>query len=199
MKFVVGIGNPEKKYGPTRHNIGFRALDALRGAVETETKRRLVVSKEYLAEIAFVSDDALLVKPQTYVNRTGESVRLLCRQYQAKPADFLFVCDDVNLPLGALRLRGSGGAGGHHGLESAIEALGGEDFARLRIGVGGEGMPKDLSGYVLEDFGPKEEKELGRILDEVISVCRTWMDNGLKAATDRLSALKSNKQGSEEE
>ena len=179
MKFVVGIGNPEKKYDGTRHNIGFRALDAM----QKELGKR---------------EDVLYIKPDTYVNRTGDSISALCRKYGAVPSDFLLVCDDVNLIFGKLRFRASGSAGGHHGLESVIEALASEDFARLRIGVGRADMPKDLAGFVLERFGKEEEKELGMILDDVVSVSRYWIEQGVKAATDRLSRLKSNQQGSSE-
>ncbi len=200
MRFVVGIGNPEKKYELTRHNIGFRALDALREKLESEKKKRLVLSKEFQAEVAFLSDDVLLIKPQTYVNRTGESVRALREKYTALPSDFLFVCDDVNLPLGTLRLRGSGGAGGHHGLESALEAFGSEDFARLRIGVGEEGMPKDdLTDYVLGRFQRVQEDGLKEVLTRAVLVCKTWIEEGLQPALDKLSHGQSKQQGSNEE
>ncbi len=177
MKFVVGIGNPEKKYAGTRHNVGFEALDALQAK---SGKRK----------------DVLLIKPDTYVNRTGDSVSKLCRKHAASPSDFLFVCDDVNLAFGKIRLRGSGGAGGHHGLESVIEAFGSEDFARLRIGVGSEGMPKDdLTDYVLGKFGREEKKVLTEILSKAASICEAWIEEGLKPALDRLSKLQSNQQG----
>ncbi len=179
MKFVVGIGNPEKKYDGTRHNIGFEALDTLR----VKLGRR---------------EDVLLIKPDTYVNRTGDSVSKLCREYTASPSDFLFVCDDVNLAFGKMRLRPSGGAGGHHGLESVIEAFGSEDFARLRIGVGNAMMPKDdLSEYVLDEFDRAEKGMLKEILGRAASVCDAWIVEGLKPALDRLSKLQSNQQGSE--
>ncbi len=177
MKFIVGIGNPEKKYDGTRHNIGFEALDALRAILG----RR---------------EDVLLIKPDTYVNRTGDSVSKLCRKYTASPSDFLFVCDDVNLAFGKMRLRASGGAGGHHGLESVIAAFGSEDFARLRIGVGNETMPKDdLSEFVLGKFDRVENGMLEEILGKAASVCDTWVGEGLKPAMDRLSKLQSNQQG----
>ncbi len=179
MKFVVGIGNPEKKYGGTRHNIGFEALDALRAKLG----RR---------------EDVLLIKPDTYVNRTGDSVSKLCRKYTTSPSDFLFVCDDVNLVFGKMRLRPSGGAGGHHGLESVIAAFGSENFARLRIGVGNETMPKDdLTDYVLGKFDRAEKGMLKEILGKAVSVCELWIEEGLKPALDRLSKLQSNQQGSE--
>jgi peptidyl-tRNA hydrolase, PTH1 family len=179
MKFIVGIGNPGSKYDGTRHNIGFAVLDELKGKVAAK--------------------DVFLIKPKTFVNRTGDEVARIAGGHGAKPSDFLVVCDDVNLAFGKMRLRGSGSAGGHHGLESVIEALGSGDFARLRIGVGGDGMPKDLTGYVLETFSAKERKELDKILEDAVAVCREWTEKGLKAAMDRLSRLRSNQQESQNE
>ena len=208
MRFVVGIGNPGKKYDGTRHNAGFRVIDALRAKIEAETKKRLVVSKEFQAETAQAAEDVLLIKPDTYVNRTGGTVSALLCAHASKPSDFLLVCDDVNLPLGKIRLRASGGPGGHHGLESAIEAFGSEDFPRLRIGVGPKGPPaeggsalggKDLTEYVLEPFGKEEEKEFVGAVDDAVTVCREWIEKGVQAATNRLSRMKSNQQESRKE
>src|SRR3989338_4089743 len=142
MKFIIGIGNPGKKYQGTRHNTGFRALDRLEGKI---------------------GGDAMLIRPDTFVNNTGEAVSALVKKYDPKAADILVVCDDVNLDFGKLRLRASGSAGGHHGLESVIAALGSEGFARLRIGVRNERMPEDLTGFVLGKFSNEEEKEVGGI------------------------------------
>lgn len=173
MKFIVGIGNPGPSYKNTRHNIGFRALDAIKKASKADPKK------------------VMLVKPSTFVNKSGEAVRSLLEKHHFSNQDLLIVCDDVNLGFGKLRLRGRGSAGGHHGLESVIEALGSEDFPRLRIGVGQEGMPKDLTGFVLERFSAEEEKELENILEKVVSVCDSWTKEGLSAATSRLSRLQS--------
>ncbi len=171
MKFIVGIGNPGRKYDGTRHNVGFRALERLRGRALKDT---------------------VLVKPDTFVNNTGEAVAECMRRQGALPSDFLIVCDDVNLAFGKLRLRDSGGPGGHHGLESVIEAVGGEGFARLRIGVGSEGMPKDdLTDYVLGRFGTEEEKALEGILEKAASVCESWVNEGFGGATNTLSRLQS--------
>ena len=132
----------------------------------------------------------ILVKPETYVNNTGEAAALFQQKHDSSPADFLFVCDDVNLSFGKLRLRDAGSSGGHHGLESAAHALGTDDFPRLRIGVGNETMPKDdLTHYVLGNFSRQEEKELGLILDKVISICEIWVEEGFEPALKRLSQL----------
>ena len=191
MKFIVGIGNAEPKYDGTRHNVGFGALDGLIGTLELESQKRLRSSKKFQAEI-FTADAALLIKPLTFVNRTGDCVSAVLREYRASAPDFLFLCDDVNLSFGKLRLRDSGSAGGHHGLESVIEAFGSEDFSRLRIGVGGEMMPKDdLTDYVLGKFDSAEKQLIGGILGKVVSICKTWMNEGFEPAMNRLSQLQS--------
>lgn len=179
MKFVIGIGNPEKKYDGTRHNIGFRAVDTL---------------AKKLGKIP----DVLFVKPGTYVNRTGEEAARLREKHDAAAADFLFVSDDVNLVFGKLRFRAGGSSGGHHGLESVIEAFGSGDFARLRIGVGGENLPKDLAPYVLEKFTKREEEELPTILEKASEICESWIRGGPDAALNCLSRLQSTQKGSEE-
>ncbi len=173
MKYIVGIGNPGEKYKRTRHNVGFAAVDAVKKAVDPGPK------------------ELLLVKPSTFVNNTGRAVRLLMERSRFKKQDLLVVCDDVNLPFGKLRLRGSGSAGGHRGLASVIEALGAEDFPRLRIGVGNETMPRDLAGFVLERFDREEEKQLKLILEQVVLVCDHWIKNGLRSAMDAMSRIHS--------
>lgn len=169
MKFIVGIGNPGRKYEGTRHNVGFAVVDRL--------KKKLK------------NPGAVLVKPGTFVNNTGEAVRELSEKRRAKPADILVVCDDVNLDFGKLRLRASGSAGGHHGLESVIEALGSTDFARLRVGVRNESMPKDLAGFVLEKFSADEAKRLDAIVEKAAAVGESWADGGFEAAQNCLSRL----------
>lgn len=177
MKFVVGIGNPGRKYEGTRHNIGSRVLGVMRPRLDAAVK------------------DVRLVDPGTYVNNTGDAVGELVSRFGAKPADLLIVCDDVNLVFGKLRFRASGSAGGHHGLESVIQALGSEDFARVRIGVGNETMPKDdLAPYVLEKFSRDEEKELPEILEKASKVCESWIREGADGALSCLSRLQSNQQ-----
>ena len=177
LKFIIGIGNPGKKYEKTRHNVGYRVVELLGGKAGWRKDGKLKALRAPLGE------DAVLVKPETFVNRTGEAV----------PAqkDVLLVCDDVNLAFGALRLRASGSAGGHHGLESVIEALRSEEFPRLRIGVRNERMPKDLTGFVLEEFGAQERKALPEILKKAALICETWAKSGFDAARDALSRLQS--------
>ena len=175
MKAIVGIGNPGKEYRNTRHNIGFRVVDALKGK----------------------TDKIVLKKPATFVNRTGLAVAELVKKHKLLPESALLVCDDVNLEFGKLRLRGKGSSGGHKGLQSVIDALGTEEFPRLRIGVKNERTPKDLAAFVLEPFSREEEKQIGPVLDKAVSVCKVWAREGLEAAMTALGKMKSN-QGAKE-
>ena len=172
MRFIVGIGNVGRPYEKTRHNVGFEALDA-------------IASRKQL-------DRASLVKPDAYVNATGSTVAEIVHKRQTKLSDVLVVCDDVNLRFGKLRLRASGSAGGHHGLQSIIDEMKSEDFPRLRIGVGNERMPKDdLVPFVLAKFEPEEQKQLDKILENVALVCECWSREGFNAALDKLSQCQS--------
>ena len=187
MRLLVGIGNPEKSYERTRHNIGFRALDVL-CKKQAGTWR----SKKKSRGLVCALDEVVLIKPETYVNNTGDAVEAALKKYGASPSDFLFVCDDVNLALGKIRLRDSGSAGGHHGLESVIRAFGSEDFPRLRIGVGSESMPKDdLTEFVLGDFAPGEQKKLETVLEKAVSVCEVWLKEGFDPALNELNKVQS--------
>ncbi len=170
MKYILGIGNPGREYDKTRHNVGFQLVDRLVKAGKTK--------------------GLTLAKPATYVNRTGEYVN----QKKIQGPDLLVVCDDVNLPLGTLRLRAKGSSGGHKGLQSIIDALGDGEFARLRIGVGSEKMPKDLAKFVLAPFTRAEATKLETVLDRETSVCETWFKSGLDEAQIRLSLLMNEKE-----
>lgn len=186
MKFVIGIGNAEKKYEDTRHNIGFRVVECLSQAKWSE-------KDDLGALVADFGGGIFAVKPTLFVNNTGGTVeRILERHPELRSdRDLLFVCDDVNLDLGKLRLRASGSAGGHHGLESVIAALGSEDFARLRIGVRNETMPEDLTGFVLGRFSSEEEKEVKGIVKKAAVICEAWFGRGFDEASKVLSQLQS--------
>ena len=177
MKLIIGIGNPGRPYEGTRHNVGFAVLGELEKAPAGAWKK-----------------NTLLVRPATFVNRTGEAVAALVQKHRPAPGELLVVCDDVNLKFGKLRLRASGSAGGHRGLLSVIEALGSEAFGRLRVGVKNENMPKDLAPFVLRRFDAGEKKELQKILKNAASVCEKWAQEGMDAAMKRLSQLQSVKE-----
>lgn len=190
MKFIVGIGNPGDLYDGTRHNVGMAALENIRAYFSSDRGKVLWrLEKKCHAMIATINEAQALVKPLTFVNGTGASVEALQSAFKVPSKNFLIVCDDVNLRLGKLRLRDRGSAGGHHGLESIALALQSEGYSRLRIGVGSESMPKDLTSFVLGKFSSEEEKQINGLLEKVVLVCEMWLNKGFDAAKDRLSHL----------
>lgn len=192
MKIIIGLGNPGKKYGKTRHNVGFMTVSALadRHGIRLNTKafNSLVGMGKILGE------EIAIALPQTYMNRSGEAVKAILSRKKTGLQDLLVVCDDVNLSLGIVRIRADGSAGGHNGLASIIEYLGSSDFARLRIGISKDTESANLSGYVLSTFKKAEEA----ILDEVMAVsadcCETWVKDGVEYAANQFN-LKNRKEG----
>lgn len=168
-RFVfVGLGNPGKQYVETRHNTGFRAADTLAkatGAGEWRDQQKFLCS---CAEAEMDGVPVLIVKPTTYMNRSGECIRKIVDFYKLDPGTQLLVCcDDVDLPLGTTRLRKEGGPGTHNGLKSIVESIG-ETFPRLRIGIGPEPTDIDLAAWVLSAFAADEEDKLREALEEVV-------------------------------
>lgn len=182
---IVGLGNPGKEYQETRHNVGFRVVELLaqRHGIELRRQRHQAVFGE--GRIAGVS--VLLAKPLTYMNLSGAAVAALARYHNVTPADILVICDDVALPVGRLRLRGQGSAGGHNGLRSIIDALGTTRFPRLRIGVGApDGRP--LVDHVLGRFDRAEAEAIAVTLAEAADAVETFLRDGLEAAMNRYNA-----------
>ena len=188
MKLIIGIGNPGAEYENTRHNIGFLTLDKVRKSIGSSPWKKETALKSW---VSCLGKETVLAKPSTYVNRSGEAAKALLKKYSLKPESLLVVCDDVNLVFGKLRLRASGSSGGHHGLESISDELETKDFPRLKFGIAGDGMPKDLSPYVLSAFSAGEKKELPDFLDHAASVCESWVKDGFSAALGCLSRLQS--------
>ncbi|MDI3316223.1 MAG: aminoacyl-tRNA hydrolase [Bacillota bacterium] len=181
---VVGLGNPGPEYATTRHNLGFRALDRLAQRHALRWRRR----ERYLwAELpaAGTAEGAILVKPLTYMNLSGEAVRAVLARWRVPLARLLVVHDDMDLPCGRLRLRRGGRAAGHHGVESLIESLGSPDFARLRIGIGHPPAGEDVVAYVLGAPAPEEEAVLEQAVEKASDVVRLVLERGLEAAMNQ--------------
>ena len=179
IRLVVGLGNPGERYRGTRHNIGFLALDAL------AAKESLVwkTERKWQAEVAKSPDGSLvLAKPQTFMNLSGESVGPLARYLKVPAGQILAVVDDMELDWGRLRLRPGGSAGGHNGLKSLIQHLGGQDFPRLRLGVGRPTDARDPSDHVLGKFSPEEQAGLANVLDRATLCILAVHRQGLEAA-----------------
>ncbi|WP_422927340.1 aminoacyl-tRNA hydrolase [Singulisphaera sp. PoT] len=183
-KLVVGLGNPGSKYQGTRHNIGFEAIDRLAagGSGATFTKK----FDGLLAEAEIDFRRVLLLKPETFMNLSGRSVGQALRFYKLELADLLVVCDDLNLPLGKLRLRGGGSDGGQKGLRDITAQLGSDNYARLRIGIGDRG-PIDAADFVLSRFRNAERPLMDDALILASQAVAVWTSQGLAAAMNRFN------------
>ncbi|HOW69811.1 MAG TPA: aminoacyl-tRNA hydrolase [Phycisphaerae bacterium] len=184
MKLVVGLGNPGRQYESTRHNVGFRVIDELARRWQLNVGRRQF---QGTAELGRIRDQrVLLLKPGTYMNRSGGSVREAATFHKVEPADLLIVLDDMALPLGRIRIRGGGSAGGHHGLADVIRELGTDAVARLRIGieqVSGERMVD----HVLSPFNTEEEAVVGPAVGRAADAVECFLAEGLEAAMNRFN------------
>jgi PTH1 family peptidyl-tRNA hydrolase len=180
---VVGLGNPGEEYRATRHNAGFMALDTLAGRL-TRFGGWKSAKGDVRGEGRAGRHTLLLVKPQRYMNRSGEAIRGLLTEGWITP-EILVVCDDVYLPLGAIRLRARGGSGGHQGLESIRDATGTDEYPRLRIGVGPAPPSADLPEYVLDPFAEDERDRLTRAIEAAAGCAFDAGAEGLVKAMNR--------------
>ena len=183
---VVGLGNPGLKYAGNRHNVGFHCLDRL------AEKHDLVFDKRQLdAELAMgriAGRRAILVKPQTFVNASGEAAGAVARFFKVDAGDVLVIYDDLDLPQGTTRLRPGGSSGGHNGIKSVIDHLGTQGFPRVRVGIGrppGRMAPK---AYVLQDWGEAERAEMEEVYDRVVSAVEAFIRQGIKEAMNQFNA-----------
>jgi PTH1 family peptidyl-tRNA hydrolase len=154
MRVVVGLGNPGDRYRRTRHNVGFMVVDAL--AARAGAPRAHEEAAAWVAEARVSGEPVLLVKPMTFMNRSGVAVEPILATRALSPQDLVVVLDDVALPLGKLRVRERGSHGGHNGLRSLIDVLGTDDFPRVRLGIGKDEPAADLAEYVLAEFPPED-------------------------------------------
>ncbi len=186
MKNLVGLGNPGRTYHGTRHNIGFAVIQQLAQTRKVAMDRSLVHPTDQrpaavYGEYADGGQQVRLVMPLTMMNESGDAIKTL----GAPAQDLLIICDDVNLPLGTIRLKAQGSAGGHHGLVSCLEALGTEAVTRLRIGVGTAQLPRDLQEYVLSPFPSAERPVITQAIARAVDACDTWVREGIEAAMNR--------------
>lgn len=181
MKVIVGLGNPGRDYEMTRHNLGFMLIDRLFQRAGGYRYREEASAE--VAEVNLASERALVVKPQTYMNLSGNAVRPLLEKYGDGEAKNLIVtCDDVALPFGMIRIRPRGSAGGQKGLQSIIDRLGTEDFARLRLGIKPEHQVGQLKGFVLSQIPKKDYETLNRVLDRAADAVEAIMKDGVDRA-----------------
>lgn len=186
MFIIVGLGNPESKYAGTRHNIGFSAVTAIADAygIDVDTKKH----KALIGKGVIAGHKVILAMPQTYMNLSGESIRELVDFYKIDPAEELIVLyDDIALPTGKLRIRPKGSAGGHNGMKNIIAHIGGQEFPRVRIGVGEKPKGWDLADYVLGRFPKDEEPAIREALQQAVKACEIIMNDGVDAAMNQFN------------
>jgi len=185
MKLIIGLGNPDPQYAQTRHNVGFMAVDCLTQRHHIDTPRSKFHSAVFEGQIA--GDKCLLLKPTTYMNRSGLAVGEAVMFYKLEPTDVIIVVDDVALPTGQLRLRASGGAGGHNGLSDIERALGTQSYPRLRIGIDAPGRANQRD-YVLGRFTPSQRDAIDPALDQTADAIECWIRDGIDQAMTRYNA-----------
>ena len=186
MKMIVGLGNPGKKYEKTRHNIGFELVGRLAASWAAQPPR--VRNKGEVAEAAFGPEKLLLVKPQTFMNLSGESVQPLRDFHKIDNRDILVVCDDLSLAVGQLRLRASGSSGGQKGLADILQRLGSQEVPRLRIGIGATPPGWDAADYVLSRFNSEDRVEVDIALVRAQDAIEFWVREGMDKAMSRFNA-----------
>lgn len=186
ISLVVGLGNPGRQYEGTRHNVGFMLLDRMAAADGAVFKSE----PKFQAHFTKLSDGTILMKPQTFMNLSGRSVRQFLSFFKLPLEKILVVYDDVALPLGHLRFREKGSAGGHNGIKSLIEHLGGDGFPRLKMGIGAA-SPGEMTGHVLGKFAPDEHESLENMLATAVEAVQFSRSQGIALASNRFNTPKS--------
>jgi peptidyl-tRNA hydrolase, PTH1 family len=177
---IVGLGNPGREYVNTRHNVGFKVLDCICQDLNVRLNR--VQSKALVGRAMIGEEKIILAKPHTFMNLSGQAVSGLMHFYKIELSQILIIHDDLDLPLGVLRLRASGGSAGQKGLASVIERLGTEEFPRLRIGIGRPPGRMDAVDYVLQNFSSSELEILSIVLDKACQAARFFVTDGIERA-----------------
>ena len=182
---IVGLGNPGRRYRKTRHNIGFMVVDRL--ADQHGEKIDEFNCRSLVRELKIGGQEVILVKPQTYMNRSGEAVSELVEKYNLDLSRLLIMYDDVDLPMGRLRLKARGSAGSHNGMRSILSFLETEEVPRLRIGIDSGESPPDLSSFVLGRFRWRERHQVKEVLSAAESAVESFMRDGIEKAMNRIN------------
>jgi len=180
---IAGLGNPGRQYRQNRHNVGFMLLDKIAAHVGRNFSR--IEHKALVIKTEYRQSRLILAKPQTFMNLSGQAINSLLRFYKIPLKHLLVAYDDIDLPLGTLRIRPHGGSGGHKGVQSIIDHLGNQNFARLRIGVGRPPGQKAAASYVLRNFSTQEADLLAIVLERGAEAAFTYITEGLEAAMNK--------------
>ncbi len=185
MKLIVGLGNPGKRYERTRHNLGFLIVDSIAKENKVALKRKLCGA--LVGESSHHGEKFLFVKPQTFMNRSGEPVKEILRRCHATADDVVVVYDDLDLPFGRIRIRPKGSAGGHRGVLSVMEELAGASFFRVRVGIGRPPQGVDPVDYVLQPFNAEESVALGGVISRAAEAVLSLVCEGSQRAMERFN------------
>lgn len=188
MYLIAGLGNPTKEYDKTRHNVGFSVIDVLadRYRIDISEKKHKALCGRGVIE----GQKVLLLKPQTFMNLSGESIRAAADYYKIEPEEMIVIYDDISLDPGQLRIRLKGSAGGHNGIKNIIANLGTQDFPRIKVGVGAKPPRMDLADYVLSRFGSGEQKLMEEAFGEAAEAAVMMMTDGAERAMNHFNAKK---------
>lgn len=188
MKMIVGLGNPGNEYAGTRHNVGWMLVDALAEHLGINEWRSR--EKGMVAEGRIGSEKILLVKPLTYMNNSGECVGPLMRWYKLEPEDIMAAHDDMDIPIGTIRIRKKGSAGGHNGIKSLLSYIGSENFGRLRIGIGRPQPGWSVINHVLAKFNDQEQEKIGDAIKQLIPAVECMVLEGPDMAMNKFNPKK---------
>lgn len=187
MKIIIGLGNPTVKYENTRHNVGFKVMDG----IAQNAGLSFAMESKFKAEIAkglWDSEQVLLVKPQTFMNLSGEALALIMGYFKVEVADILIVYDDLSLDMGMLRFRANGSDGGHNGIKSIIKSLGGsKDFARLKVGIGPQPPYMPSEKFVLGEFTSQEQLLLADVVKYSVDAIQCFINSGISEAQNKFN------------
>ncbi|ACK67616.1 Aminoacyl-tRNA hydrolase [Rippkaea orientalis PCC 8801] len=181
-QLIIGLGNPEVKYDKTRHNIGFEVIDALAETWQLSLKENRRFQGLFAEGMARGNHKIYLLKPLTYMNRSGQSVRAVSDWYKLYPNSMLVIYDDMDLPVGRMRMRLEGSAGGHNGMKSIISHVGSQDFPRLRLGIGKSNQSKETISHVLGKFAPQEQEIIAKVLSLAVDAVEMSLKEGVAKA-----------------
>jgi PTH1 family peptidyl-tRNA hydrolase len=198
LALIVGLGNPGSEYAAHRHNVGFRVVDALARTHGLAFSRDRG-ARAHVARGKIDGRPVILAKPQTFMNLSGQSVTRLSRKHDIPSERLLVVYDDLDLPLGRLRLRPEGSSGGHKGMQSIIDSLGTQAFPRLRIGIDRPPGRMEPADYVLKPFGARQKALLPAVVERAVAAVECWLIEGIVAAMDEFNQAASESAGGQEE
>jgi len=192
MRLIVGLGNPGEKYAKTRHNLGFMVTGRLMQNSKSKSQNdnlKFKINKKFNAEIGKLGSEVMVIRPQTFMNASGIAVAKVAQFYKVDPENIWVIHDDVDLPLGKIKIRFGGAAAGHHGVESVIKELGTDKFVRFRLGIGhpGRGSDAQVEKYVLRPFDVNERSEVKQIVKKTVMAVKKALTDGIERAMNEFN------------